>query len=125
MRHLITLCLLVAGLIHLLPVSGVLGGERLTALYGLPAQALADPNLAILMRHRAALFGVLGALLTLAAFRPSLQDMAFVAGFASVLSFLGLAWSAGPHNAEIGRVVTADLVALVCLLVGGGARLLR
>ena len=84
--------------------------ERLAGLYGLPARLLEDPNLVILMRHRAVLFGLLGGFLLLAAFRPNLQAIALVMGFASVLSFLGLAWSAGPHNAAIGRVVTADLI---------------
>lgn len=123
MRHLVTACLLVVGVIHLLPLSGVLGAERLAALYGLQGRAFDDPNLAILMRHRAVLFGLLGGFLLLAAFRPDLQGIAFVAGFVSVLSFLWLAWAEGPHNAQVGRVVTADLVALACLVVGGVARI--
>lgn len=123
MRHLITVCLLIVGVIHLLPLSGVLGAERLAVLYGLPGRAFDDPNLLILMRHRAVLFGLLGGFLLLAAFRPELQIIAFVAGLASVLSFLWLAWTGAPHNAQISRVVAADLVALVCLVAGGAARL--
>jgi hypothetical protein len=42
------------------------------------------------MRHRAVLFGLLGAFLIAAAFLPSLQLAALVAGFASVVSFLYL-----------------------------------
>lgn len=115
-RHLVvTVALLVAAVIHLLPVVGVLGSTRLEALYGLP---VTDPNLAILMRHRAVLFGLLGAFLAIAAFRPALQGSAFVAGFVSVLSFLGLAWSTGGYNALVGRVVIADIVALLGLLIG-------
>jgi hypothetical protein len=34
-NKLIALLLLVAGIVHLLPLAGVLGGERLNALYGL------------------------------------------------------------------------------------------
>ena len=49
--------LVVVGIIHLLPLSGVLGAERLAALYGLP---FAESYPAILMRHRAVLFGLLG-----------------------------------------------------------------
>ncbi len=125
MRHLVTTCLLIVGLIHLMPLAGVLGAERLAGLYGLPARLLEDPNLVILMRHRAVLFGLLGGFLLLAAFRPNLQAIALVMGVASVLSFLGLAWIAGPHHAPFGGVVTADLIALLALIVGGGARLLR
>ena len=94
-RLVVTAALLVAAVIHLLPLVGVLGATRLEALYGLP---VTDANLAILMRHRAVLFGLLGAFLAVAAFRPVLQGAAFVAGFVSVLSFLGLAWSTGGYN---------------------------
>lgn len=123
MRHLVTACLLIAGLIHLLPLPGVLGADRLAALYGLSGRPFDDPNLVILMRHRAVLFGLLGAFLVFAAFRPALQGIAFVAGFVSVLSFLWLAWSVGGHNAQVGRVVTADIVALACLVVGSVVRM--
>ncbi len=118
MRHLIAATLVVVGIIHLLPLPGVLGSAQLAMLYGLD---FADPDLAILMRHRAVLFGLLGVFLVMAAFRPRWQPAAFVAGFASVLSFLAIAWSTGGYNAAIARVVTADLVALACLVVGAVA----
>lgn len=120
MRYLITAMLLVAGVIHLLPLPGVLGSERLAALYGL---AFDDPNLAILMRHRAVLFGLVGAFLVVAAFRPELQPIAFLGGLVSVLSFLYLAWSVGGYNTQVGRVVAADVVALACLVVGAASYL--
>jgi hypothetical protein len=56
-----------------------------------------------------------------AAFRPELQAIALVAGFVSVVSFLAIAWSVGGYNAAIGRVVTADLVALACLIIAAVA----
>ncbi len=118
MRYLVSAMLVVVGIIHLLPVSGVMGAERLSALYGLRFD---EPNLAILMRHRAMLFGLLGLFLVAAAFRPNLQGIALVAGFPSVLSFLYLAWSVGSYNAQIGRVFLADIVALVCLVIGTAA----
>jgi hypothetical protein len=114
-KYVVSAMLIVVGVIHLIPVTGVLGGERLAALYGL---RLDEPNLAILMRHRAVLFGLLGAFMVFAAFRPALQTPAFVGGFVSVLSFLWLAWSVGGYNAEVNRVFVADLVALGCLVVG-------
>lgn len=115
MRYVVTVALLVAGVIHLLPVSGVLGHTRLATLYGLPFQ---DPSLALLMRHRAVLFGLLGLLLVTAAFRPHLRGLAFAAGLVSVVSFLALAALDGPFTAELGRVVIADWVALFCLVAG-------
>jgi hypothetical protein len=118
MRHLVSAMLVVVAIIHLVPLSGLLGTERLAVLYGIQIE---EPNLAILMRHRAVLFGLLGVFLLYAAFRPTFQPAAFVAGFVSVLSFLYLAWSVGGYNAQIGRVFTTDIVALVCLVVGAAA----
>jgi hypothetical protein len=118
MRHLISAMLIVVAIIHLLPLSGVLGSERLSALYGI---RIDEPNLAILMRHRAVLFGLLGVFMLYATFRPAFQLAAFVAGFVSVVSFLFLAWSVGGYNAQVSRVFIADIVALVCLIVGAAA----
>jgi hypothetical protein len=118
MRYLVSVMLMIVGIIHLLPLSGALGADRLAALYGL---SFDEPNLAILMRHRAVLFGLLGIFLVVAAFRPDWQGIALVAGFASVLSFLYLAWSVGSYNARIGRVFIADVVALACLVLGAAA----
>ena len=118
MGYLVSAMLAIVGVIHLLPLSGVLGGERLTVLYGLP---FAEPNLAILMRHRAVLFGLVGLLMLAAAFRPALVSAAFIVGFVSATSFLWLAWSVGGYNAQIARVIVVDLVALACLLIGVAA----
>jgi hypothetical protein len=105
--------LMVPAVIHLMPLSGVLGPEALTRLYGLDFSA---HDLQILMRHRAVLFGLLGALMAVAAFRPALQGLAIVAGLASVVSFLALAIGVGDYGAAVGRIVLADMVALACLV---------
>lgn len=118
MKHLVSAGLVVAAVIHILPLSGVLGSDRLASLYGV---SFADPNLEILMRHRAVLFGILGFFLLVAAFRPSLQTVAFVVGFISVVSFLLLTWSVGGYNAKIARVFWADIVALVALVISVSA----
>jgi hypothetical protein len=115
MQYVVSASLIIAAVIHLLPLSGVLGLQRLELLYGIP---LPDPNLEILMRHRAVLFGLLGAFLLAAAFRPALQGPALLFGFVSVLSFLWLAWSVGGYNAQIGRIVAGDIIALVALVIG-------
>ena len=109
-RALAAVAWLVVGVIHLLPLVGVLGGERLAQLYGIDAS---EPNLALLLRHRAVLFGLLG---VAAAFRPALRGLALVAGWISVASFLALA-AGTPLNAQVARVVTADWVALGALVV--------
>jgi len=109
----ISVLLAIVAAIHLLPLAGVLGARRLQSLYGLPFD---EPNLLLLMQHRAVLFGLLGAFLLAAAFRPAWTLPALVGGFVSVISFLVLAWTVGSHNAQLGRVVLADWIALGCLV---------
>lgn len=85
---LISAVLLVAAAVHLLPLLGVLGTSRLEQLYQVHIE---DPNLLLLMRHRALLFGLLAALFAAAAFRPMWQGLALVAAWGSVLGFVLLA----------------------------------
>lgn len=113
MRYIVPAMLFITGVVHLLPLSGVLGSEQLASLYGVAA---AEPNLAILMRHRAVLFGLIGSFMLIAVFRPALRTSAIVGGFVSVASFLYFAAAVGNYNAQIGRVVAVDIVALVCLV---------
>lgn len=119
-RTITVLILIVAG-IHLIPIFGFFGADRISTLYQLE---IGDRNLQILMRHRAALFGILGVFLAYAAFRPSLQPVAIVMALVSVLTFLYLCFSVGGYNAAIQRVVVADAIALLCL-VGASVILLR
>ena len=114
MQKMITLLFLVAGIIHLMPITGVFGPDKLNTLYGL---SFNEPNLQILMRHRAILFGLLGSLLVYAAFRPEIQIIALIGGLLSATSFLVIAWSTGGYNEAITKIVIADVVATVSLLI--------
>lgn len=114
MHRVSQIMLVVVGIIHLLPLAGVMGPAHLARLYGV---VLSDPDLIILMRHRAVLLALAGALLLAGAWRTELRPAAYGAGLVSVLSFLALAWSAGGYNPLIARVVAADVVAAVCLLL--------
>jgi hypothetical protein len=118
MRFFIAASLLLAAVIHLLPLVGVIGPTRLSELYGI---TVSDQNLEILLRHRAVLFGLLGAFLIFAAFNPPFQVAGFIAGLVSVASFLLLAFSVGQYNSQLSRVVVADILALVFLVAGGAA----
>lgn len=122
MRYLISATLLIVAVIHLLPLVGVFGASRLESLYGIDAS---EPNLSVLMRHRAVLFGLLGAYLVLAAFKPTHRPIAFAAGYVSVLTFLALAHDIGDYNDQLARVVTADYVALAALVVGTAAQFIH
>src|SRR5512145_157827 len=111
MKHAISLILAVVGLINAFPATGLMGAEALASLYGLPVD---EPNLLVLLRHRAVLLGLVGAFMIVAAFRPVLRPSAFVLGFSSMLSFIALAYSVGGINAAVQRVALIDVVA--CML---------
>jgi hypothetical protein len=66
------------------------------------------------------LFGLLGVLLIAAAFRPDLRAVALIAGLVSTVSFLAIAWGVGGYNAQVARVVAADVLAVFLLLVAAG-----
>lgn len=119
MQKAVSALLAIVAVIHLLPLAGVLGPQKLQSLYGL---SFDEPNLLILMRHRAVLFGLLGAFLLWAAWRPALVPLALAAGFVSVLSFLGFALATDGYNAGIARVVMADWAALACLVAAAVLR---
>lgn len=114
-KYLLSVSLIVVGIIHLIPITGAAGIERLDSLYGV---GIGDSNLSILMRHRAVLFGLLGSFLMYAAFKPPLQLIALIGGTASVGSFLFLALATGALNEKLERVFVADVVAAVFLILG-------
>ena len=110
----------IPGLINLYPLVGVLGAKQLESLYGVDVAA---PDLALLLRHRAVLFGLLGALLLAATWRPRLRALATGAGLVSMLAFVVLALPLGAHGPAVVRVAWADLLA--SLLLACGALLAR
>ena len=112
MRYVWILLVLIAAAINLAPVTGAFAPERMSALYGVN---LDDPNLEILMRHRAVLFGIVGGLLVATVFRPALRTLAYIVGFASMLSFLVVAWSVGGYSASIEHVMLMDGIGIAAL----------
>lgn len=113
-EKIITFLLLIIAVIHIIPVSGFAGVARLELLYGIP---IAGNDMEILMRHRAILFGILGVFFVYASFTPSLQPLAFIAAFATLASFFYLTISVGEYSEEISKVVIADIVAAISLLI--------
>ncbi|MGB2818911.1 MAG: phosphopantetheine adenylyltransferase [Burkholderiaceae bacterium] len=120
MKYVSVVALLIAGLIHLLPVPGVMGAAALTRLYGIE---VVDPNTSILLQHRALLFGVLGVLMLGAIAVPGLRVAVLAVALCSAASFIVVALWVGGYNAAIARVVTADVVASILLAAGLGAEL--
>jgi hypothetical protein len=120
MKYVSVVALLVAGLIHLLPLPGVMGASTLTRLYGIE---VTDPNTAILLQHRALLFGVLGVLMLAAIALPWLRVTALAVALFSAATFIVVAMAVGGYSPAIGRVVVADVVASVLLAAGLWAEL--
>jgi hypothetical protein len=113
MQHLSTILFLVAAAINLVPGVGAMSPEQMESLYGV---ALDEPNLEILMRHRAVLFGIVGGLMTVAAFYRPLRTAGYTAGFVSMLSFLVIAWLVEGYSGELQSVAAVDLVGIVSLI---------
>ncbi len=112
MKYVSIVALLMTGIIHLLPIPGVMGGSTLARLYGIEVN---DPSTAILLQHRALLFGVLGVLMLSAIALPWLRVTALSVGLFSAASFIVVAIAVGGYNSAVGRVVFADMVASVLL----------
>ena len=115
MSYVSVFALLVAGVIHLLPIPGVVGANTLARLYGI---AVTDPNSAILLQHRALLFGVLGVLMLVSIGMPALRIAALSVGLFSAASFVAVALWVGGYNDSIQRVVVADIIVTVMLAAG-------
>eukprot|EP01031_Cornospumella_fuschlensis_P027694 gene27694-33448_t len=102
------------GVIHLLPVSGAMGASALQSLYGV---SLADPNLILLMRHRASMFGIIGVFLGAAVVYKPWRPHAYAAGLCSMSSYLILALSDkwDSLNPFVQRVFWVDVAGLLWL----------
>lgn len=116
--QLVRLALLVAGIVHVLPLVGVLGAARLHALYGV---AVADAQLLVLMRHRALMFGVFGFLLLAAVFAPALRDWMLPLAWLSTSGFVVLGMNEPLVNA-MRRVMWVDAALAALLTVACIAR---
>ncbi len=121
MPAIIKIVLFTTGVIHLLPLMGALGVGQLHSLY---AVSIEGSDLEILMRHRAVLFGLLGAFLIYATFNSNLELIALIAALISVASFIFLAWTVGSYQPSIAKVVYIDIGLAIALVVALGMKLI-
>lgn len=108
----VTFLFIVAGLINFAPLVGVLGDSLIENAYGIE---VASNDLSLLLRHRAALFGIVGGLLLVAAFRPTIRTTATVCGFASMISFLILYGLIQPTGPALTGILRLDIVGIIAL----------
>ena len=104
--------LIVVGLINFLPILGVLSADRLSQAYNTP---ITSPDLEILMRHRALLFGIVGGFVLYAVFVPAYQGAAMLMAGVSMFGFLLLVWQVGGYNTALRKVMLVDVVGILCL----------
>ncbi|MEL7044559.1 MAG: phosphopantetheine adenylyltransferase [Pseudomonadota bacterium] len=107
-------CIALVGIVNALPVVGALGASQLASAYGI---ALPSDSLLLLLRHRAILFGIMGAFVLVSLARPEYRIAAFVMAGTSMLSFLVLAGHSGVVNESIRKIVTVDVIGLTALAV--------
>jgi hypothetical protein len=116
-RKLIIACLLLAGFIKFYPLIGVLSAEQLTRLYQVE---FTNPDVLVLMRHRALLFGLLGGFILLSAFKPALRPGAIAAGLVSAVGFIALTLLGTEYSPVIRTVMIADIVVVIALVTAWG-----
>ena len=114
MKKTISLCLLLVGLINFIPVFGILSVEKLISAY---AVSIEGNDMAILLRHRALLFGILGGFIIFSAFKPHYQTVAMVMAGISMIGFAYLVLSTGSYNTAISKILVFDIVGIVLLLL--------
>ncbi len=105
----------VTGLIHILPLTGLLGRTMLERAYGV---TLGDgQDLTILMQHRALLFGLLAAACFVAVVVPNWRWPAGIAALISMVGFVIIAASQS-HGLPVARVMWVDVGATLLLSLG-------
>lgn len=117
-RWMVLISLWVGALLHMAPLLAISGTGAVKRLYGVSPS---DPNVLLLLQHRALLFGLLGGLMLLAIRQPALRLAALSAGWISMLGFIllhGLAFDANQLNAQVLQVRRVDLLALPLVVLG-------
>ena len=105
--------LALTGLIQFLPITGI-WPSKLPTLYGIQIH---DQNMAILLQHRAVLFGITGLSMMYSAFSHTNMTESRLIGAASMGSFVLLCGHAGRANAALTKIMWIDIAALGLLLL--------
>lgn len=114
MKIIVGLILVMVGLIHLLPAAAVMSTDLLEKFYGVYTE---NPDTLILLRHRAALFGLLGLLLIAASVRWHLQFAAIMFGMLSMAIYIILFFVVGDGNNKLAFVMWVDVGCIIALFI--------
>lgn len=107
--------LALVAVIHALPVLGIVGDKGLTRLYG---DSQLTSGIALLLRHRAAVFATLAGLSIAAIFVETWQVPVLLFALGSVVSFVALWISTRERSPAINRVAYIDLALTPIILAG-------
>lgn len=112
--NVISACLLLVGLINFAPVVGLLSVSKLNEAYEI---TLISHDIILLMRHRALLFGILGAFILYSAFSPKLQTAAMLMGFVSMAGYVVLILIGGDYNSQLQKIMWVDIAGIVLVVI--------
>lgn len=106
--------LIAVGLINFVPVLGLISLNKINLAYGLSVSSI---DLELLLRHRALMFGIIGGFVLWSVWVPTLQYAALTLAGISMLGFVLLALSLGSVNAELMKIMWADIIGLLLLTI--------
>lgn len=116
MELIFRICLLITGVINLLPSVLAFIPSKISNSYGIE---LPDVNYELLLRHRAVLFGLVGGIMIYAAITSKYYVLATTIGLISMVSFVVLyQLTNGSISTELNKVMRIDLVGIGILLIG-------
>lgn len=114
MQSLFRSVLFLCGLIHLLPFALAFMPDRIASAYGVE---VSGSDMALLLRHRAVLFGIVGAIMVHSSLTRSNYLLATLTGLVSMLSFVWLFMHIGGINDSLRRIMLVDMAASLALAV--------
>ncbi len=106
--------LIAVGLINFVPVLGLISLNKINLAYGL---SVSSNDLELLLRHRALILGIIGGFVLWSVWVPALQSAALTLAGISMLGFVLLALSLGPTNAELMKIMWADIIGSLLLAI--------
>ena len=116
MELIFRITLFIAGIINAIPALITFLPSKIKSSYGIQ---IPDVNYELLLRHRAALFGIIGSLMIYSAITRTHYELSTLAGMISMVSFLLLFYTInGDINQALTRVMKIDAAAILLLLIG-------
>jgi len=106
--------LFLVGVINFLPIVGILSIDRINQTYGLDVN---DNNLAILLRHRALLFGLIGGFIIYSIFNSKYQVAAITLAAFSMLGYLYFFYSINNSNPALFKIAQIDILGIALLTI--------